>query len=298
MPNVQLDIRDERLTKIVSSDAKLESIASGFKFTEGPVWHPTEKHLIFSDITGNSMYRWSEFEGLCEFRWNSHMANGNTYDKQGRLLTCHHASSRVTRTEDNGDLTILASHYDGKELNSPNDIVVKSDGSIYFTDPMSGREPFVGIPRDAQLPFSGVYRIDSETQDLTLLVDDFAKPNGLCFSLDENQLFINDTSRFHIRVFDVNEDGTISNGRIWAETIGEGKGVPDGMKFDSAGNLYCCCPGGIYIFDSEAVCLGVILMPQQVTNFAWGDDDFHSFYITATATVYRIRTNIAGLPVF
>ncbi len=298
MPTVNLDIRDPRLTDIIAPNADLEVVVNGFKFTEGPIWHPIEKHIRFSDIIGNSIYQWSEAKGLSDIRPNSHLANGNTYDPQGRMLTCHHATSRVTRTEPDESITILASHYQGKQLNSPNDIVVKSDGGIYFTDPMSGREPFVGIPREPDLSFTGVYRYDPQTDELTLLIDDFAKPNGLCFSLDETQLYINDTIRFHIRVFDVNEDRTISNGRVWAETIGEGVGVPDGMKFDSAGNLFCCGPGGVHVFDANANCLGVILIPEHTANFIWGDDDLRSLYITASTSLYRIRTKIAGNPLF
>lgn len=298
MTPVKLDIRDTRLTDVISPEAELEQAITGFKFTEGPIWHPTEKHLRFSDIIGNSIYQWSQQDGLKDIRPNSHLANGNTYDHEGRMLTCHHATSRVTRTEHDGSITVIASHYDGKQLNSPNDIVVKRDGMIYFTDPTSGREPFVGIPREADLPYAGVYRAHPETFELTLLVDDFAKPNGLCFSLDETQLYINDTKRFHIRVFDVNEDGTISNGRIWTETTGDGIGVPDGMKFDTAGNLFCCGPGGIHIFAPDATCLGVVRMPEHTTNFIWGDDDLQSLYITAATSVYKLRVNIPGNPLF
>ena len=300
---VKLDTRDERLTQIIAPDADLERHLTGFKFTEGPIWHPYEQHLRFSDIIGNSIYQWSADAGLTDIRPNSHLANGNTYDREGRMLTCHHASSRVTRTEPDGSLSVLASHYDGKQLNSPNDIVVKRDGAIYFTDPTSGREAFVGIPREPDLPYAGVYRIDPQSGALRLLVDDFAKPNGLCFSLDESQLYINDTKRFHIRVFDVNADGTLSNGRIWAETTWTQSderpvGVPDGMKFDSAGNLFCCGPGGIYVYAPDATCLGVILMPEHTTNFIWGDADYRSLYITASTSVYRLRVQVAGNPLF
>jgi gluconolactonase len=290
----ELDIRDPHLTTIIAPDAPLEVVADGFKFTEGPVWHPGEKHLIFSDIIGNSLYQWSAANGLRDIRPNSHLANGNTYDTDYRLLTCHHATSRVTRTELDGTVAVVASHHNGAQLNSPNDIVCKSDGSIYFTDPTSGREAFVGIPREPDLPYSGVYRVDGATGSLTLLVDDFAKPNGLCFSRDETQLYINDTLRLHIRVFDVEPDGTLSNGRTWAETTGEGKGVPDGMKIDSTGTLFCCAQGGIHIFAPGATCLGVIRIPEQAANFCWGDDDLQSLYITATNRVYRVRVQQPG----
>ena len=295
---VELDIRDERLLDIVTPATTLEQHLTGFKFTEGPIWHPYEHHLRFSDITGNSIYQWHASDGLNDIRPNSHMANGNTYDRQGRMLTCHHASSRVTRTEHDGQITVIAADYDGKALNSPNDIVVASDGAIYFTDPMSGREAFVGIPRASELGFAGVYRVDPDSLEITLLVDDFDKPNGLCFSHDERQLYINDTSRFHIRVFDVQADGGISNGRIWGETSGDGRGVPDGMKIDSAGHLYSCGPGGIHVFDQTAHCLGRILIPEHATNFIWGDEDFKSLYITASTSVYRLRVHVPGRPLF
>ncbi|GAB4515120.1 MAG: SMP-30/gluconolactonase/LRE family protein [Anaerolineae bacterium] len=291
---VALDIRDERLLDLVTPETPLEQHLTGFKFTEGPVWHPVEQHLRFSDITGNSIYEWSQQAGLRDIRPNSHLANGNTYDLQGRMLTCHHASSRVTRMEPDGQVTVIASHYNGVPLNSPNDIVVKRDGGIYFTDPMSGREPFVGIPRESDLGFCGVYRVDPEHLHLTLLVDDFAKPNGLCFSLDEQQLYINDTARFHIRVFEVRADGTLTHGRLFAETTGDGRGVPDGMKFDSAGHLLCCGPGGIHVFLVDGTCLGRILMPEHTTNFTWGDADYRSLYITAATSVYRLRVTAAG----
>lgn len=298
MSKVQLDIRDSRLTDMINPDAELEQILTGFKFTEGPIWHPREKHLRFSDITGNSIFQWSEKEGLQDIRRNSHLANGNTYDREGRMLTCHHGTSRVTRIEDDGTMTVLATHYQGKQLNSPNDIVVKSDNAIYFTDPMSGRSENYGIPRPSDLGFTGVYRLDPESGALTLLVDDFELPNGLCFSLDEKQLFVNDTRRFHIRVFDVNEDGTLSNGRVFAETTGEGKGGPDGMKFDSAGNLFSTAQGGIHIFLADGICLGRILIPEQAANFTWGDDDLQSLYITASTSIYRLRVNVAGNALF
>jgi gluconolactonase len=295
---VKLDVRDERLLDVVSPESDLARHLSGFKFSEGPIWHPLESHLRFSDITGNSIYQWSERDGLVDIRPNSHLANGNTYDRQGRMLTCHHASSCVTRTESDGSIRHIATHYQGRQLNSPNDIIVKRDGAIYFTDPMSGREPFVGIPRESDLGFAGVYRIAPDTNPLTLLVDDFVKPNGLCFSLDESRLFINDTALFHIRVFDVRGDGTITNGRLWAETTGDGVGVPDGMKFDSAGHLFCCGPGGIHVFAEDATCLGRILMPEHTANFIWGDADLKSLYITASTSVYRLRMKIPGLPLF
>ena len=298
MSNPILDIRDDRLLEVIDIDVHLELVADGFKFLEGPIWHPYDQHLTFSDIIGDAMYRWQQGDGVSLFRQPSHMANGNTYDLHGRLLTCEHATSRVTRTDQNEQTDVLASHYQGKELNSPNDIVVKSDGQIYFTDPNSGRGPKFGIERPQELDFQGVYRLDPDSRELILLVDDFEKPNGLCFSLDENILFINDTARQHIRAFDVTADGTLKNGRLWAELLGDEVGVADGMKVDTAGRLFCCGPGGVHVFDQNARLLGRILVPQQAANFTWGDADMQGLYITASQTLYRIRVRAAGKRLF
>ena len=180
------------------------------------------------------------------------------------------------------------------ELNSPNDIVVKSDGAIYFTDPTYGRMEYYGVPREPQLGFRAVYRLDPQGGELTLLADDFSQPNGLCFSSDERLMYVNDTERGHIRVFDVRGDGTLAGGRVFAQLIGEGAGAPDGMKIDSNGNLYCCGPGGIHVFDSSANCLGVIRVPKPAANFNWGGDDLRSLFITASASLYRIDVRVPG----
>ncbi|MEZ4726115.1 MAG: SMP-30/gluconolactonase/LRE family protein [Caldilineaceae bacterium] len=254
----RLEERNPRFCQLIAPAAELEQVVTGFDFTEGPIWHPGEQALIFSDILGNSLYRWSQAAGLQKVRRNSYMANGNVFDHQGRVITCEHATSRVTRSDlatcdpiTNEGLEVLATHYEGKQFNSPNDVVVKSNGMIYFTDPIAGRTPVYGVPRN-RVAFSGVYRLDPETKALTLLVDDFVLPNGLCFSLDEQRLFVNDTRQQHIRVFDVTADGILAHGRIWAETTGAEPGVPDGMKVDQAGNIYCCGPG---------VCISLILTP-------------------------------------
>ena len=295
---MNLEVRDSRIKTVLDANVELETLATGFEFTEGPIWHPYEKHLTFSDIVGSTMYRWDRTNGIRVFRKPSNMANGNTYDKQGRIVTCEHATSRVTRTDLDGKVVVLASHYDGKELNSPNDIVVKSDGAIYFSDPTYGRRERVGIPRPPDLNFQAAFRLDLASNTLTPIVNDFENPNGLCFSLDEKQLYVNDSPRYHIRVFDVLPDGAVTKGRVWAEVKGEGKGVPDGMKFDSAGNLFCAGPGGIYIFDSNANCLAKISMPEQAANFCWGDGNLCSLFITASTTLYRIRVNVPGRALF
>ena len=292
------EIRHDLFRKVVGENIAVERVASGFGFTEGPIWHPHEKHLTFSDMPGDEIRRWTPAGGVASLRKPSHMANGNTYDRQGRMLTCEHATSRVTRTEANGEISVLATHYRGKQLNSPNDIVVKSDGAIYFTDPMYGRMPYYGVERPSELGFRGVYRMAEDGSGLTLLGDDFGQPNGLCFSRDERRLFVNDTERGHIRVFDVGRDGLLSGGAVWAEVTGTGQGAPDGMKIDRDGNLYCCGPGGLHVFSPEAQSLGVILVPEVVANFTWGEDDLKTIFLTASTTLYRAGTNTPGLPLF
>lgn len=288
--------------QIINKDAVLEKVQGGFRFLEGPVWHPEDKTLIFSDIMGNALYKLvsDEYEikpDICVIRENSYLANGNTYDRQGRLLTCEHGTSRVTRLEADGSQAILASHYEGKELNSPNDIIVSRDGTIFFTDPNPGRCERVGIPRDQELDFQGVYAVDPDGT-LRLLVDDFSKPNGLCLSLDEKQLFVNDTDHQHIRVFDLTADKTLEKGQLWADLYGDEPGVADGMKFDTKGNLYCSGPGGIQVFGPDATLLGRLITPEVAANFAWGGKDLTTLYLTATTGLYRVKLNNPGLPLF
>jgi gluconolactonase len=278
--------------------AVFEKLGTGFLFTEGPVWHPTGKFLLFSDMPGDHLRRWSAADGVTTFRQPCNKSNGLTYDRQGRLLVCEHASSQVTRAEPDGRSVPLATHYGGKQLNSPNDIVCRSDGSVYFSDPPYGRAKFYGVERAQELGFQGVYRVGADPVSPVLLVDDFDRPNGLCFALDEARLFVNDTARKHIRVFDVARDGGLRNGRLWAETKGNKPGAPDGMKLDAAGNLYCCGPGGIHVFDPDANLREIVEVPEYTANFAWGDDDFRSLFITASTSLYRVRRAVPGRPVF
>ncbi|MGI9247584.1 MAG: SMP-30/gluconolactonase/LRE family protein [Woeseiaceae bacterium] len=282
------------LDVIIEPGIVMEQVLTDFEFLEGPAWHPERKILVFSDIIGDTMYRWHENDDLAVLRNPSHMANGNAWDREGGLLSCEHATSRVSRIDRDGNYKVLVSHYQGCELNSPNDIIVKRDGSIYFTDPTSGRTEKYGVARYQELEFQGVYRFDPESSELRLLVKDFAKPNGLCFSIDESLLFVNDTDRQHVRVFDVLEDGSIANGRTWAETGGDEPGVADGMKVDSAGNLYCCGSGGIHVFDVNGTRIGVIETPEVAANFTWGGDSLTDMYITATHSVYRLKMKIPG----
>lgn len=290
-----VEIRDSRFASVIGPSVDIEEVATGFRFTEGPLWHGRDRYLLFSDMPGDHLRKWSAAEGITTFRKPCAQSNGLAWDREGRLLVCEHATSHLTRTEANGDITVLASTHAGKELNSPNDVVVKSDGSIYFTDPTYGRDEGYGNPRRLQLDFRGVYRVSPDDGSLSLLIDDFGQPNGLCFSLDERQLYVNDTIRQHIRRFDVEADGSLANGQVWAETRGAGAGAPDGMKIDQAGNIYCCGPGGIHIFAPDAACLGVIRMPEYTANFCFGEDDLRSLYVTASTSVYRLRVNTPGV---
>lgn len=295
---MSVEIRHPTLRDIVDEAVAVEQVGTGFEFTEGPVWHPAERRLTFSDMPGDHMRRWTPDGRITTFRKPSNMANGNAYDRDGRLVTCEHATSRVTRTEADGQLTVLASHYDGKELNSPNDIIVDAAGAIYFTDPSFGRMEYYGIPREQELAFQGVYRIAPDNGNLQLVADDFGQPNGLCLSLDQRRLFINDTERGHIRVFDVRDDGSLANSRVWAAPTGDGDGLPDGMKIDSRGHLYCTGPSGIHVFAPDATCLGVIRIPEVTANFNWGEDDMCSLFATASTSLYRVRVKVPGIRPF
>ena len=291
-----IEIHDERALRLLNPDAPIEQVATGFIFTEGAAWHGRDQYLVFSDIIGNQMYRWDARSGVETFRDPSNMANGNTWDHAGRLLTCEHASSRVTRLEPNGSLTILASHYNDRELNSPNDIVVKRDGAIYFTDPIFGRRIPHGIARDPALDHCSVYRIDQHSGNLQRLNIEVEQPNGLCFSLDEHLLYVNDSPNKRIHVYEMQSDGTVGRGRVFATMLGDELGVPDGMKVDVEGNVYCCGPGGIHVYAATGTRLARIRFPEKACNFAFGDADHQTLFVTASTSVYRIRTLIAGRP--
>jgi gluconolactonase len=291
-----IEIFDPKGREIVGEGEQIERVATGFRFTEGPLWHDGEHYLLFSDIQDDAIWRWSAAGGVSIFRQPSRMANGNAWDLDGRLLTCEHATSRLTRTEPDGSLTVIASHYRGKELNSPNDIVIRSDGLIYFTDPDFGRREAFGIARKRELPYCGVYRVDPRTAEVQLLAHDFGQPNGLCFSPDESLLYVNDSPRRHIRVFRVRPDGALEEGCLFAETVGEEPGVPDGMKIDMLGNVYCTGPGGIHVFNPAGHLLARVRTPEVAANFTFGDADYQTLYITARTSLYRLRVQVSGRP--
>ena len=272
----------------------VQKLATGFSFTEGPVWDVAGGYLLFSDIPGNRIIKWTLEKGISDFRAPSGKSNGLTRDGQGRLIACEHANRRVSRTEHDGSIVAVASHYKGKKLNSPNDVIVKSDGSIYFTDPPYGLNSVFGTMEEQELPFCGVYRVSPNGGDISLLISD-SVPNGLAFSPDESLLYVADTERNHLRVFDVDKEGMTSNGRIFAEIRGEPL-APDGLKVDLEGRVYVTGSGGIWVLDPGGGRIGVIPVPELPANLAWGDEDWKTLYITARSSVYRVRLNTAGVP--
>lgn len=275
---------------LIACKAGIVKVASGFQFTEGPVWSANGKYLLFSDIPANKILKLTPDGRTTVFRQPSGNSNGLTYDEQERLIACEHSNRRVTRTEKDATITVLANKFEGVKLNSPNDVVVKCDGSIYFTDPPYGIQP-----EQQEQSVRGVYRLSSEERELSLVADDFTRPNGLAFSPDESRLYIDDSKLRHIRIFDVQSDGSLSNGRIFCDMNIERPGSPDGMKIDIQGNVYCTGPGGVWVLDPDGTHLGTIVTPELPSNCAWGDDDRQSLYITARTSIYKIRTNVPGL---
>jgi gluconolactonase len=286
--------------ELVDEDAELERLGTGFTFTEGPLWNP-DGFLLFSDMPGDVRRRWDAESGVTEVANPSNKGNGMTFDLDGRLIVCEHVTSSVVRMDPDGTGSgreVIASHYGDRELNAPNDVVVKRDGAIYFSDPTYGRMPGFGIERDQDLDFQGVYRIPPGGGDTQLLADDFGQPNGLCFSTDESLLYVNDTEKAHIRVFDVQPDGTIANSRVLADGIGTASleigDLVDGMKLDERGNIWVTGPGGVCVFDAQGEHIGTVQVPEPVGNINWGGPDWRSLFIPATSSVYRIECKVSG----
>ncbi|HYG77972.1 MAG TPA: SMP-30/gluconolactonase/LRE family protein [Planctomycetota bacterium] len=285
----EFDVKDEaEFAKIVAKDAKVEKLASGMKFLEGPVWIQAEKMVVYSDIPNNTLVKWSAKDGPGVFRNPSNNSNGTYLNSEGLLLCCEHSSRRVTRTERDGSITVLADSYDGKKLNSPNDLAVKSDGTIWFTDP-----PY-GIPKTEkqEQPKNFVFRLDPKTKVLKALVDDFDRPNGICFSPDEKKLYVADSGKpRHIRVFDVNDDGTVANGKVFCAID---KGAPDGIRCDTEGRLYSSSAEGVQIFKPDGTLIGKILVPESPANLCFGGDSKKTLFITARTSLYKIELLTTG----
>lgn len=288
---------DQSFHQLMDVNEPVRQLGTGFNFTEGPIWHPVEHHLLFSDMPDDRRRRW-DARGVAEVMHPSNKGNGMTYDVDLNLLVCEHATSSVARFSPDGGREVLASHFGGKELNSPNDLCVKSDGSIWFTDPTYGRMPGFGVERPLQQGFQGVYRIDPSQPgaDPNLMVDryTFTQPNGLCFSPDERLLYINDTGQTNIRVYDVTAEGGLSNGRIFASGIWDGSkpGVPDGMKCDAQGNIWVTAPGGVWTYSPAGRLIGKTVVPEMVANIHWGGEDWRTLFMCATSSLYAVDTKV------
>ena len=296
------DVRNPGLHDLIAPDAAIERVAGGLTFTEGPVWRGDA--LLFSDIPNNRIVRWRRLpEGPELTTFATGPSNGLTLDRQGQVLAAEHGGRCVSRVGENGERTVLVDRFEGRRLNSPNDIVVKSDGSIYFTDPPYAVHTVApGIARPAgwwtapipgkEQPCNGVYRLAPDGK-LQLVVGDFALPNGLAFSPDESRLYINDSARQHIRAFDVGADGRLTNSRVLLDMASQDPGVPDGMKVDLQGNVFCTGAGGVWICRADGTLLGRILLPELPANVGWGEDG-SVLFMTARTSVYRIKTKTRG----
>lgn len=299
-----LDVRNPGLHELIAPDVPIVRVAGGLAFTEGPVWRKHDSALLFSDIPNNRIARWRHLpEGPELTTFTTGRSNGLTLDAQGQVLAAAHGGRGVARIADNGTRKVLVEHYQGKRLNSPNDIVVKSDGAIYFTDPPYAVQQATpgatrpdgwwasAIPGKEQT-CNGVYRLAPDG-GLHLLVDDMALPNGLAFSPDESILYIDDSARKHIRAFDVQADGGLTNSRILLEFASSDPGVPDGMKVDLQGNVFCTGPGGVWVCSADGTLLGRIILPELPANLAWGEDG-SVLFVTARTSVYRVQTKTRG----
>jgi gluconolactonase len=285
----ELEAASPKFWSIVAHDAKLETVATGFGFTEGPVWDKAG-FLYVSDEEINKIFRVYVSDGRKDELISLGDPDGNTYDRQGRLIDCASVLRAIIAISKDGKYEVLADKFEGRKLNSPNDVILGPDGALYFTDPtldlVKGEKQ--------EIPFQGVYRLDTNGK-LTLLTKELTQPNGLAFSPDGKKFYVDDDEYRNIRVYDVGKDGSLSNGRIFGEEPGgEGDGVPDGMKFDSQGNLFVTGPKGIWVWSPDGTHLGTIALPEQPANLTWGGANLHTLYITATTSVYRLETTTSG----
>lgn len=286
------EVLDERFAR-VGGDEWMRRLHTGCRWTEGPAYFPAGRYLVFSDIPNERMLRYDEATGVVGvFRQPSGYANGHTVDRLGRLVSCEHGNRRVTRTEHDGSITVLASHYEGKRFNSPNDVVERADGSIWFTDPSYGIDSdYEGHKAVSEIGACHVYRVDPGDGSVRIVADDFLKPNGLAFSADETALYIVDTARKHIRGFAVSSGGTLSGGEVFATCDA---GTFDGIRFDDAGRLWAAAHDGLHCFDPDGTLIGKLRVPEVVANLTFGGLKRNELYITATSSLYCVRVNING----
>ena len=293
------EVYDERFRVLLLPDSRVEKLAEGCIWAEGPVWLPDDS-VVWSDIPNNRMLRWSAASGVSVFREPSNFSNGNTLDRQGRMVTCEHGGRRVTRTEADGSIVVLADSFRGGRFNSPNDVVVRPDDSIWFTDPPYGIEPGKGegYPGESEQDGNHVYRLDAGSGEVTQVIDDMDRPNGLAFAPDGRRLYVSDTGAthdpqgpHHIRVYEVVDGVSLTNGRLFAEIS---PGLSDGFRFDSNGYLFTSSMDSIQVYTQAGECLGKILVPEKSANCCFGGPQRDRLYITATSSLYVIRLNTRG----
>ncbi|GEO12358.1 SMP-30/gluconolactonase/LRE family protein [Microvirga aerophila] len=295
---------DERFRRLAVGNARLEKLAEGCRWAEGPAYFPAGRYLVWSDVPNDRMMRYDETSGAVSvFRAPSGYSNGNTVDTQGRLVTCEHGFRRVTRTEHDGSITVVASHHDGKRFNSPNDVVVKSDGSIWFTDPAYGIDTdYEGHKAESEIGGCHVYRVDPQSGAVTRVADDFVRPNGIAFSPDEKRLYVADTGATHvpdgprhIRVFDVAEDGGLAGGSVFATCT---NGLFDGFRLDDFGRIWTSAGDGVHCYDPDGTLIGKILVPENVANVVFGGPKRNRLYICATTSLYAVMLYVNGAKTF
>jgi gluconolactonase len=293
------EIHDPRFRYLTVGSAALDELYSGCRWAEGPVWFADLNCLIWSDIPNERMMRYSQDGDVSVFRTASQFTNGNTRDRQGRLISCQHGGRRVVRTEIDGKLTVLADSYQGKRLNSPNDVIVKSDDSVWFTDPSYGiLSNYEGYKSEPEQETRNVYRLDAKTGELTVVCSDFGQPNGLAFSPDESKLYVADSASSHdanwprhIRVFDVVDGKSLANGRVFCNVDA---GLPDGFRVDIDGNIWTSAADGVHCFAPDGRLLGKILVPQTVSNVTFGGPRRNRLFITATKSLYAVYLATTG----
>lgn len=291
------DIRNEaEFRRCVPASARVERLATGMKFLEGPQWIPADGgYLIFSDIPSNELKKWSKAGGVTTFRNPSQNSNGNTIDNEGRLVTAEHSGRRISITGKDGAVRTLVDKFEGRRFNSPNDVIVKRDGSVWFSDPDYGlpNDPATKQKTGKEQPGNYVYRFDPRGGNVTAVMKDFDKPNGLCFSPDEKRLYVADSGApKHIRVFDVQSDGQLANGVVFAKID---QGVPDGIRCDAAGHVWSSAGDGVHIFTPAGELIGKILVPESPANLAFGGSDLKTLYITARKSLYAIPVGVKGI---
>ncbi|MFG6193574.1 SMP-30/gluconolactonase/LRE family protein [Nonomuraea sp. JJY05] len=289
----EFEVLDERFAA-VGGDDYVERLHTGTRWAEGPVYFPAGRFLVWSDIPNERMLRWDEMTGAVGlFRQPSGYTNGNTLDREGRLISCEHGNRRVTRTEHDGSITVIADRWEGKRLNSPNDVVVRSDGSVWFTDPPYGiLSNYEGHAAAQEIDGCHVYRADPVTGEVRVVADDFARPNGLAFSLDESRLYVADTRMKHLRVFEVREDGTLAGGKVFAE--GTEQDIFDGLRLDDTGRVWAAAGRALLCYDPDGTLIGRLKLPEPTANLVFGGLKRNRMFITASSSLYSLMTNVTG----